>query len=323
MREHIDDFRVEEQLGFDRSGTGQHVWLRVRKRNTNTDWLARQLAGLAKVPLRDVGYAGLKDRHAVTTQWFSVDLRGQPSPDWHTLGNEDIEILDVTSHDKKLRRGAHAANRFEIVLRQLTGDDSRLEDRLQHIAVEGVPNYFGEQRFGKQFSNLRAATDFFERDAKRKYRRHQRSLYLSAARSWVFNMYLSERVREGTWREAMTGDVLILKGSKSFFHCAVVDDEIKARIAEGDVVPSGPLWGQGELPTSGQVLKMEQNIGLRYETFCRGLESYGLKQQRRSLVLQPEHLQWEIPAPDTLVLKFALPAGGFATSVIRELAVVV
>ncbi len=321
LRQSAEDFRVDEHLGFSLSGSGQHVWLKIEKRHTNTEWLARQLAKCAGVSARDVGYAGLKDRNAVTTQWFSVDLAGRPAPDWPSVQNDDIRILEIISHGRKLRRGAHAANRFVIVLRDLVSTGVELDARLQQVRTHGVPNYFAEQRFGRGFQNLTAAQELFNGSLQR-VRRHQRSLYLSAARSWIFNALLSCRVNQRNWCTALPGDVLMLRGSKAFFHSPEVDDEIVQRIEHGDVFPSGPLWGSGDLPSSGLAAELESITASQYKLFCDGLVKFGLKQQRRSLVLLPEDMSWQRLSENSLLVEFTLPSGGFATSVIRELAVV-
>ena len=197
-----EDFVVDEQLPFELSGQGEHAWLRVRKRNNNTDWVAARIAEYAGVKKHAVGYAGLKDRFAVTTQWFSVYMPGRDDVDWDNFQYEGIEILAAARHRKKLQRGALQQNRFRIRLRDIDPADSdtfsRLVQRCELIRRQGVPNYFGEQRFGHDLSNLVDAEDLFSRMRKR-LSRHKRSLLLSAARSWIFNIILSERISAGTW----------------------------------------------------------------------------------------------------------------------------
>ncbi len=302
-------------------GEGQHVLLRIRKRNTNTQWLARQLARFAEVPVRDVGFAGLKDRCAVTTQWFSIDLAGKAEPDWSALDSEDIQIIEAVRHGRKLRRGALRGNRFVLVLRQIEGDREEIERRLYQISRKGVPNYFGEQRFGQNGSNLDQADGMFK--GKTRVRdRHKRGLYLSAARSQLFNRVLAERVRNGTWQSVLPGEVVMLAGSRSFFTVDTLSEQIEQRLASGDILPTAPLWGRGRSTAQDQALALETEVLQEFQSWRDGLESAGLKQERRPLQLQPKDLVWEWIDEEALRLGFFLPAGSYATVVLRELAAI-
>lgn len=310
-----DDFQVDEVLGFEPDGSGEHACLHIRKRGANTADIATQLARLAGVKNMDVSYAGLKDRHAVTTQWFSICLGNKPEPDWSQLESDSVAILTATRHQRKLRRGTLKGNRFKLRVRDLTGAATDIEQRLQAIAVDGVPNYFGEQRFG--YNNLEKATAMFEGRVKIKDR-NRRSLYLSAARSVIFNHLLSKRVEAASWNRALNGDVMMLDGSHSVFPIEQADDEIIRRIKERDIHPTGPLWGGGELRSSGEVKELEQSCAADYALFCEGLERAGMKQERRALRLPVGELGWRL-AGDTLELGFFLPSGSYATAVLREL----
>jgi len=270
----------------------------------------------------DVSYAGLKDRNAVTTQWFSVGLAGKPEPDWKQMENDEIEVLQVSRHRRKLRRGALQGNRFRLHITQLNGDIALLEERLARIAGEGVPNYFGEQRFGFNFNNLRRADAMF-RGEFRERDRHKRGLYLSAARSYLFNEVLSRRVTEGTWNLPLPGEALMLAGSHSFFIADELDETIFARIEEGDIHPSGPLWGRGELTSHGDAKGLEHEVLSAYGEWCAGLEKAGMEQERRALRLPVEDLSWIIDAEQgVLTLSFQLDAGSYATTVLREVVAV-
>lgn len=215
LRVQPDDFAVVERMPITRSGSGEHAWLLLRKRGINTEQLAKQLARIAGVKRVDIGYAGLKDRHAVTTQWFSVRLPGRADPDWRAGLPAEVEVLDTTRHTRKLHTGALQGNDFVITLRACQADRSALAQRLLAISRGGVPNYFGEQRFGFQGDNILRARALFAgkqvRDAK------LRGIYLSAARSFIFNEVLAERVRAGNWNRALAGEVYALNGSRSFF----------------------------------------------------------------------------------------------------------
>jgi len=310
-----EDFQVDEDLGFELTGEGEHVCLHIRKRNANTDFIAKQIARLAGVKSMDVSYAGLKDRHAVTTQWFSIYLANKPEPNWSQLNSDEVEVVKVLRHNRKLRRGSLKGNHFKLVLRELVGDQVLLEQRLQTISTMGVPNYFGEQRFGRD--NLAKATGMFKAEFKVKDR-NKRSMYLSAARSAIFNEVLSTRVAAGNWDQALAGDLMMLDGSHSVFAVETVDDEIRRRIAEHDIHPSGPLWGRGRLSTTADALQLEQQCAEKFALFCNGLEHAGMKQERRALRLPVRDLSWQFDEAN-LSLNFFLPSGCYATAVLREL----
>ena len=319
LREHPEDFVVEEIPAVIPEGEGEHLWLWVEKRDQNTDWVARQLARCAGCRARDVGFAGLKDRRAVTRQWFSLPADTAAEADWSSLEEDGIRVLEAQRHAKKLKRGALRGNRFRIRLRGVDGDRQAVTERLAVIRDRGVPNYFGPQRFGRGFGNLEAARAMFAGRPVRS--RNKRGLYLSAARSWIFNEVLAERVRSEQWDRAMDGEVFALEGSRSFFAPPAIDDTIRGRLAEGDIHPSGPLWGEGPLPSAGACRDLEAAVAARFPEFCRGLEQAGLKQERKALrLLVPEiEAEWEA-GEDSLVLGFELPAGAFATTVLREVA---
>lgn len=307
---------MDEILGFAPDGEGTHAFLRIRKRNANTEWVARQLSRFSGVRTVDVGYAGLKDRRAVTTQWFSVDLAGRKEPDWHALQESHIEFIEITRHRRKLKRGALQGNRFKIVVRELDGNIEQFKGRLAEVACEGVPNYFGEQRFG--FSNLEKAIAMFSGQLK-KVRRTEKSIYLSAARSWLFNKILALRVQNGSWNRALQGDIMMLSGTQSIFSIELPDDEIKQRISTHDIHPSGAMWGSGALASSMETRLLEQTAVEDEALFCDGLERAGLKQQRRALRLMPLGLQFKQLNQQAVELQFELTSGSYATAVLREL----
>ncbi len=312
-----EDFIVDEVLAFDPDGDGNHALLHIRKRNTNTEWLARQLAEFAGVPLSEVGYAGLKDRIAVTTQYFSVNLSGKSDPEWQQLASDEITILDVDRHHRKLRRGNLLQNRFRIQLRGLRGKCDELDQRLQKISVQGVPNYFGPQRFGHHGGNLEKARALFSGEM-RESDRHLRGLYLSAARSYLFNKVLSARVTAGNWNRALPGESLLTNGTSSTFTMRILNSEIERKVQAGELLPSGSLWGRGKPACLGEVQVLEQAVLVDEVMLREGLERAGMEQERRALPLPVKDLCWQYVEKDQLQLEFALPAGSYATSVLRE-----
>lgn len=317
LRTQPEDFVVDEDLGFSPDGVGEHVFVRVEKRGANTEWVARQLARFAGVAPDAVSYAGLKDRHAVTRQTFSVPVPVKRELAWATVAGEGFRVLGAVRHGRKLRRGALERNRFRIVLREVSGDRAAAETRLGRIAARGVPNYFGEQRFGRDGDNVARAQVMFDG---RRVPRHERSLLLSAARAQIFNDVLAVRVQRGDWDRALSGEVWMLDGSHSIFGPEAVTAELEARLVRGDIHPTGPLWGEGALRSDDAVAALERAAAAARSGLARGLESAGLSQERRSLrlVAQEPRLAWE---GDALVVCFALPAGCYATTLLRELAI--
>ena len=315
LRATAEDFQVEEDLGFAPSGDGEHVLVLIRKRDANTDWVAKRIVRLAGVRPVAVSFAGLKDRTAVASQWFSVHLPGRHDPDWTALNDAQVQVLTVSRHHRKLRRGALRGNRFVLVIRQTEGQHEAVDERLRQLGAHGVPAYFGAQRFGREGGNVERALAMF---AGTRVSRHQRSLLLSAARSWLFNKVLAERVRRGDWNRLLPGDIAMLDGSHSVFEVAEPDDELQQRCARLDLHPSGPLWGRGAPATTGVALTLEQAALADEEPLRNGLEAAGLEQQRRALRHCVRELQWQWLDQKTLRVQFFLDRGNYATSVMRE-----
>lgn len=314
-----EDFRVTEVMDIELSGAGEHLWLLIEKRNLNTEEVARQLARLAGVKLRDVSFAGMKDRLAVTSQWFSLQLPGRDDPDFSALWNDNLRCLASRRHSRKLQRGAHSANHFVIRLNHLQADTPALETRLQQIASQGVPNYFGPQRFGRGGSNLIDARSWASRGALPPAR-GTRSRLLSTARSLLFNQVLARRVADASWNRVLPGDCLAFTSSRSQFAAErlAADDP---RLAALDLHPTGPLWGLGDPPVTGEIHVMELAVIEGEPLLARWLEAAGLEHARRILRLPIKALAWHYPSPDNLELEFTLPTGCFATAVLRELVI--
>jgi tRNA pseudouridine13 synthase len=315
LRSTPEDFVVEEILGYDADGSGEHALLWVEKRGANTDWLARELAKFAGVPPLAVGYAGLKDRHAITRQAFTVQLAGKPDPDWSAFPHDNVKVLAATRHGRKLKRGALRGNRFVLTLREVQGERERAEQVLTAIATRGIPNYFGEQRFGREGGNLDQARAMF---AGRRVDRDKRGFLLSAARSQIFNSVLAARVERGVWDTPLDGEIWSLAGSRSWFGPELYSDVLAERLASGDIHPSGPLWGQGEPPATGEAGALERDIAAAHEDLAQGIAAARMDQERRPLRLLPKDLHWRWAAEDVLELSFELPAGAYATVVARE-----
>lgn len=315
LRQSPEDFIVEEELGFEPEGEGEHIWLWIEKSGLNTEQLSKRLAQVAKVRVNDVSYAGLKDRHAITRQWFTLHLKNTDPEECKQWAENGWRVLSATRGRRKLRRGGLRGNRFIITVRDLQGEHDAIEERLKLIATRGVPNYFGEQRFGHD--NL-ANAEAMVRGEQRVPDRHLRGIYLSTLRSAIFNTVLDRRVRDNTWEKALAGEALNLNGSRSFFVADDIDDVIQRRLAEHDIHPTGPLWGKGELATRGQVLALEQEVIANCPPiWIQGCEEAGMDQERRPLRLCPKDLVWHWQ-DNSLQLNFSLPAGAYATTVVGE-----
>ena len=322
MRTTPEDFIVEEIDAFEASGAGEHLLLTVEKRGMNTAFAAKRIAQWASVAESAIGYAGLKDRHAVTRQRFTVWIPKKVSPDVATLDSDELRVLAHAWHARKLPRGALAGNRFVLTLRDVEGDTAAIEARLSAIAGRGVPNYFGEQRFGRGGRNLDKALAMF---AGRRVPREERTHLLSAARSELFNRVLAARVRIARWDTPLDGEVWSLDGSRSVFGPEPWNDALAARLAAFDIHPGGPLWGRGELRSDAAVKALEldaladaSSLALR-----EGLERAGLEQERRALRLRPSDMAWDWLEPGVLRLRFSLSPGCYATTVLAELGDVV
>lgn len=312
LKQTPEDFRVEERLKFTPKGEGEHVYVLVEKTLLNTEDVKNHLARCAKVNPRQVSYAGLKDKHATTQQWFSIHL---PKSDFDIATLEGLKICEVTRHEVKLRRTMVLGNRFHITLRELQGNSEQLDQRLKEILQQGVPNYYAEQRLSTNNKNVQAAINMFTRGMK--VSRFKRGLFLSAARSYLFNLVLSERIRQGSWGSLLQGEAVILDGTRSFFVVENMDATIQKRLDEWDIHPSGPLWGRGEIISQSKCAALEKSILHDWLVLTEGLENAGLKQERRALRMRAQHLQWQKEA-DCFRLSFELASGQYATALLRE-----
>ncbi len=316
LRSAPEDFIVREWLGFEADDDGDHWLLTIRKREANTHWVAKQLARLADIHPRDVGYAGLKDRNAVAEQAFTVPARTAIGANWQGVQGEGFEVITAHKHRRKLKRGALKGNDFEIVIREFDGPADALSERLGAIGSHGVPNYFGPQRFGHELGNLRRAVAMFE--GERIHDRFERGFALSAARSALFNAVLARRSEAGNWNRLVDGDVANLDGSNSIFSVESLDELLVDRCTALDIHPTGPLWGRGELRSRLATEALEREVASQHQVLSEGLERAGLEQERRALRIGVPALEHKLDG-QVLTLRFRLGRGAFATTVLHEL----
>ncbi|WP_373101048.1 MULTISPECIES: tRNA pseudouridine(13) synthase TruD [Pasteurellaceae] len=308
------DFIVREQLGYAMSGSGEFVALKIRKTGCNTLFVGEKLAQFAGIPARHMSYAGLKDRNAVTEQWFCLHMPGRETPDFSTFRLTGVDILHITRHHRKIRIGSLDGNAFEIMLRHAPNSDE-LTQRLENVRQNGFPNYFTEQRFGHGGDNLTQALRWARGEIKVNDRK-KRSFYLSAARSEVFNQVVSERIRQHTAEQVLPGDIVQLAGSHSLFTADQKEDlnALQVRLEKRDILLTAPLIGESEVCATA----LENDIVRQYQDITALMRQARLSPARRPMIMQARDFSWEFTSSG-LKLNFYLPAGSYATALIREL----
>ncbi|RYW94685.1 tRNA pseudouridine(13) synthase TruD [Legionella pneumophila] len=312
-----EDFQVNELFEGQFSGEGEHIVLKIEKRGLTTEEVVKSLARLINKPVKLISHAGLKDKQALTTQWLSVHAPGEIIDGIETLEAPGWRILECTRHNKKLKPGFLSGNHFIITLRNVS-DESDLMHRIEQIKFKGVPNYFGEQRFGRDGGNLIKAEEILVQGRKVKDR-FLKGMYFSAARSWLYNLILSRRVKESSWNLPLLGDVIQLVGSNSVFvNDKSMDEQLLQRIGEKDVSPASPLPGRSKNLVKGTALQIINDVYEEWSAWLDGLEKNGLEEAWRANILYAEQIEYRINQ-GTVELSFVLPAGAYATVVLREL----
>lgn len=321
------DFIVTERLNFPLSGKGEHLWLYVKKISTNTQHAIALIATYFGVATKDVGYGGQKDRHAITYQWLSIKPKRNKNPDpahfYATMlaKGADITLLYSTQHNKKLSVGGHHSNHFYVILRHIRGNHT-INARLQKLTKTGFPNYFGDQRFGKD--NLSKAYELLGNKKRLKAIKYAKApdelgFMLSVARSAIFNAILDKRCSDDSWHSGLDGDVFMLAGSQSIF-CTPLTDDITQRLDAGDIHPTAPLVGIAGKQSNGKAWAVENEVitSADYAPLVYALHYLKIKQHRRALRVLPQALSYHWQ-DDNLMLDFVLPKGAYATSLLTYL----
>jgi tRNA pseudouridine13 synthase len=310
-----EDFRVEELPAYPPSGQGEHVFVHFEKTGLTTQQAVARMATALSIDARAAGVAGQKDKHAVTTQWAS--FAGTTPEAALAMALPGIRVLDASRHGNKLRTGHLRANRFELRLRETTrADDARsVMTELERI---GVPNYYGEQRFGHGERNVERALSFVVGDARPPRAHFERKLLFSALQSALFNDWLAERIQAGLYEAPVLGDVLRKEDSGGLF---INDDQAAAeqRMLAWEISPTGPMFGAKMRMPEAAALVSEQAVleraGLTLATFAPHTKLG--EGTRRSARVRPS--AWEVCAEeDPVVLRFELPPGSYATALLRE-----
>lgn len=323
IRSHFSDFEVTEQLSFEPCGEGEHLFLYIEKQSCNSQWVADELQKYFKLRSQDIGYAGKKDRASISRQWFSCHLPGKNNEIDNAvidaLNNDSFKVLKFTRHNKKLRKGVIKNNHFKIKVSQLSGKVDK--NTLENIQKQGFPNYFGYQRFGFNGNNLIKALQLFNNEI-RVRSRNKKGLYFSAARSFLFNLMVAERIKQHRWAHILTGDCLTLAGSQSYFLCPQPDDELTGRLENGDLNISGLLVGSQPSQASAEALAIEAAVLEQHPQWLNSLTKAGLQTGRRAIRVIPENIKYQQNENNSLTIEFSLPAGSFATSLLRELFII-
>ncbi|MDO4698839.1 MAG: tRNA pseudouridine(13) synthase TruD [Pasteurellaceae bacterium] len=318
LKAEFADFIVKEELGYELSGNGEFVAVKIRKTNANSLFVGEKLAEFAGISAKNMSYAGLKDRHAITEQWFCLHLAGKETPDFSQFQLDGVEILAVTRHNRKIRVGSLQGNHFDILLREVAQTDELLA-RLSALKTQGFPNYFTEQRFGRDGHNLTQAQRWARGKIKVKDRK-KRSFYLSAARSEIFNLIVSARIQAGLIAQVLENDIVQLSGSNSWFVAEANElPSLNQRLSKKDILLTAALVGDKSL--SQTVSEPEQTIVAEQTLLLNLMQQERMNPARRPMLCQAENLQWQFEQ-DGLRLKFFLPAGSYATALVRELILV-
>jgi tRNA pseudouridine13 synthase len=347
LKQECSDFKVDEELGFEISGAGEHLFLHIRKQDVSTVDVARKIAALAKSKISMVGYAGLKDKRAESTQWFSVPLQKEKGTDTGVnkdvnagiegqsenqgiiagLEDENISVISTSRNSRKLKIGSHKRNFFNITLRNCLGEKAEFEASLEKIKQFGVPNYFGSQRFGRDLSNLKQVDKLINdppENIKRRQKSFKRGMLISAARAYVFNQLLSDRIANNNWAEFVAGDVINLDGTARNFTVAEGgwDETLQKRLETFDIHVTGPLLGENDSKdkyiSSSKAADIEKAVLDKYPRILEYLQRIGAKSARRPLRFMPEEFSWSWIDDGALNLSFALRPGAYATSLLRE-----
>jgi tRNA pseudouridine13 synthase len=312
-----EDFEVEEVPAYPLSGEGEHLYLWVEKRGRDTREVVRALTQALGIREGDVGVAGMKDRQAVTRQLISVPARAEALLADFKL--EGVSVLWTRRHGNKLRTGHLKGNRFRLRLRGVK-DVGAAREAFSRLAAKGVPNYFGEQRFGRAGDNAEQGKLLIlgQRLAKRPDR-FERKLFLSAFQSRLFNRALAARLREDTFDKALLGDVLRKEETGGLFVCESLEADAP-RVASFEVSPAGPMFGPKMLPAAHGVAEVEARLlaeeGVTLSDFVRGGdETEGTRRPYRVLLDDAALLE----EGEDLLLSFTLPRGAYATEVLHEL----
>ena len=318
IKHYPEDFEVEEIPSYEPSGTGEHLFLWLEKRDVGPEYLARTVAQRVGVPVGAIGVAGLKDRRAVTRQWVSLPQEAEPR--LARIDGDGIRVLGVHRHGNKLKTGHLRGNKFRVLIRHVdTSQTAALDAILHRLRSEGLPNYYGPQRFGRDQSTLELGWRCLAGTASRRIRPFLFKFALSAVQSFLFNDYLGRRLADGLWRTVLPGDVLMKWPSGGLF---VSDDPAvdQSRFESREVVIGGPMFGSRTFAAKAVAAEREAAILADHQvgpaTFARFGKLVTGTRRHAQVYLDDLAAEWE---PEGLRLSFSLPSGSYATVLLREI----
>jgi tRNA pseudouridine13 synthase len=326
LRSRPEDFEVEEVPAYLPSGDGEHVWVWIEKRGLTTPMAAERLAAAAGVPVRDVGWAGMKDRHAVTRQWLSLPPPATPELVASLSSDGDgggLRVLQATRHKNKLRTGHLSGNRFTLVVRELADPGAAVAQAtaILDVLARGAPNWYAEQRFGRDGDNAERGLALIRARGRGPGSPRQRRFMVSALQSYLFNRWLADRIADRLLDEVLAGDLLQKRASGGLFPSTAPDVD-RGRLAAGELAITGPMFGAAmRSPPDGSAAHAREAALLR--AFELGPADFhplraiaeGTRRQATILVGAPS-----VRTPDdgALTVSFTLPSGAYATAVMRE-----
>jgi tRNA pseudouridine13 synthase len=321
FRQSESDFLVEEIPLFLPEGTGDHLYLQIEKTKASTIQLIRDIGNTYQLRDREIGFAGRKDEQGVTRQWVSVPAQKVIDDGQAIEAEGAYRVLSAAKHPRKLRLGQLKGNRFSVRITSSATLDL-IQPRIQQLAENGCPNYFGAQRFGHGGSSWEQACQFIRRGVKARSRREK--FYITVFQSAIFNQWLHERIVDGLLFDAIAGDILVLRNSRSNFVC--VDPETDTpRVQAGDVVPSGPLWGSKMRLPEHEAMTRESRLLPEFDFPIEKMNTHPAFKlgERRVSRIFPEGCV--VKKPDTesnsepqWILDFQLPKGSYATVFLAE-----
>jgi len=307
-----EDFQVDEELGFEPSGEGEHLFLQVEKSALSTPELVDRISRDYSIHPRHIGFSGLKDKNALTSQWLSLHLPG-PQTIPEVAASDAYRVLRAQRNRSKLRRGSHKSNFFRVCIRKLQALPADSRSQLDAISNQGIANYFGAQRFGRDQDNVAQALKQLDR---RGLKRARRSILLSSLRSYLFNQILSRRIALDHWAQPLDGDVFMLRGSHSIFSQAM-DASLSDRFDSMDISSTASLYGKGQNQLSGKALELEKQVFAEHGEITDCLDRQDVACQMRALRAAVEAFDYEFDQGEqTLRLELRLPAGSYLTSLL-------
>lgn len=326
------DFIVHEKLGFEPGGGGEHLYLHVEKEHLTTFEAVDILAKAFGASARNIGYSGMKDKLAITRQWFSVPTSKTSDTLPQTSSSSgQLKVLEAHRHARKLRIGTHKSNAFELIIRHIGSVKNSatenpqtiqkaLNRRIADLTKRGYPNYVGPQRFGKNGNNIAKAIHHLE-NPQRKIKPKTRGLYLSALRSALFNQVLAKRIENQSWLMPMFGEPMMLAGSRSVFLPGDNDsqDELQQRLEACDISTTGLLSGEGESGATAACAAFESQSLAEFISVIDALSQSRVRADRRALRAVVTQVKAVWLDEQTLQLKFSLPPGAYASMLVRNL----